>query len=191
MTDKLDNLSPEQIQSYCEQMMNESISLERLVNDLLDLAKLQSAGFTIVKEEISLNDVISDAVRGSRQIAKAHDITVKVTGMNKNFVFYGDYDRLKQMLMIILDNAIKFSHEGGTVTIKLSGKTLTIRDKGIGISEDDMPHIFEKFFKGTSERNKSGTGLGLAIAKQIAERHEIVLSVDSHVRNGTTFKFKL
>jgi signal transduction histidine kinase len=183
--------TPVQIDEYHRQMLNESVFLERLVNDLLDLAKLQNLDFEIKKEELIISDVISDVSRSIRQIAKNKGITVEVTNKNTDCVIFGDYDRIRQMLVIVLDNAVKFSHENGTVTITLKDKTLTIQDNGIGISEEFLPHIFDKFYKERSEKNKTGTGLGLVIAKQIAERHNIEIEVKSIEKSGTTFIFYL
>jgi signal transduction histidine kinase len=95
------------------------------------------------------------------------------------------------MLVIVLGNAIKFSHENGKITITLKDNTLSIQDYGIGISQEDLLHIFDKFYKERSEKNKSGTGLGLVIAKQIADRHNIKFEVKSIEKSGTTFIFHL
>jgi signal transduction histidine kinase len=97
------------------------------------------------------------------------------------------------MLIVILDNAIKFSPENKTVGITLSktesGTAVVIKDEGCGISPDDLPYIFERFYKRRSEENKTGTGLGLAIAKQIAERHIVTVEVKSTPEEGSEFTF--
>jgi signal transduction histidine kinase len=183
--------TPEQIDEYYRQMLKETVFLGRLVNDLLDLAKLQNLDFEIKKEEVIVSDVISDASRSLRQIAKERSVTVDVDVENYDCVIQGDYDRIRQMLINVLDNAIKFSHENGKVTITLKNKTLTVQDNGIGISPEDLLHIFDKFYKEPSEKNKTGTGLGLVIAKQIADRHNIEINVKSIVNSGTTFMFYL
>jgi signal transduction histidine kinase len=102
--------------------------------------------------------------------------------------FQGDYGRLRQMLVIFLDNAIKFSPRHGSVKIRLKDRVISIIDNGIGIEPQDLPYIFDRFYKSQSEQNKSGTGLGLAIARQIAQAHDIQISVDS--RPGQT-EFRL
>jgi signal transduction histidine kinase len=103
---------------------------------------------------------------------------------------HGDYSRLRQMIFIILDNAIKFSPVGGSVTVALKDRTLSVIDHGTGISEEDMLYIFDRFYKVRSEENKNGTGLGLAIAKQIALRHNIKISVSSEINKGSVFSFE-
>ena len=93
------------------------------------------------------------------------------------------------MFLIILDNAMKFSPHFGKVELVLSGNRVTISDQGPGIEPEDLPFIFERFYRVKSEENKTGTGLGLAIAKQIAERHNITIEVESEKEKGTKFHF--
>ena len=181
---------PEQIKNYNYQMLNESIFLQRLVNDLLDLSRLQNIDFKIEKQELNLLDVIDDIVRSTKNIAKLKNITIVQEQDNPVFIITGDYGRLRQMFLTILDNAIKFSPKEEIIKISLKDKIVSIKDNGIGISKDDLPYIFDRFYKIKSEENKNGTGLGLAIAKQIAERHNITLSVSSKENEFTEFRFK-
>jgi len=181
---------PEQIKAYYQQMLNESKFLQRLVNDLLDLSKLQNTDFIIEMQEINLCDVIYDVVRSARNIKKTKSVEIKYELDSEICTIIGDYGRIRQMLMIIVDNAIKFSMDHSVVEIILKGKEVYIKDYGIGIASEDLPYIFDRFYKVQSETNKEGTGLGLAIAKQISDRHNIVLSVNSIQNKGTEFKFK-
>ena len=106
------------------------------------------------------------------------------------FIISGDYGRLRQMFLIILDNALKFSPNNSQVKIILKKKQVSIIDKGPGISPEDLPYIFERFYKVKSVDNKEGTGLGLAISKEIANRHNIKLSVKSEENKETEFIFE-
>ena len=171
--------TPEKIEEYHRQMLSESIFLQRLINDLLDLSRLQNHNFQIEKTPLNLCDVVQDVVRSSQHIGKKKAVTVDVKTDVKLYPFKGDYGRLRQMLMIFLDNAIKFSPLGGTVEVSLAGNVLKVVDHGCGIADKDLPHVFERFYKTRVETNKSGTGLGLAIAKEIAERHDIKVSMIS------------
>ena len=182
---------PKQIDEYHLQMLNEAKFLQRLVGDLLDLSRLQNPDFAIEKQELNLNDVISDVVRSARQIAKNKNININIDLENPNLKISGDYGRLRQMFLIILDNAIKFSFENNKVDVLVKNDTIIIRDYGIGINEKDLPHIFDRFYKTHGERNKVGTGLGLAIAKQIAERHNIELIAQNNFDGGAKFIFKI
>lgn len=181
---------PELVKSYHRQMLNESMFLQRLVNDLLDLSRLQNADFKIEMQEISLCDVLSDVIRSAQHMAQIKSITIQQKHDTETCAVFGDYGRLRQMFLIILDNAIKFSSQGGVVTVSLKDKTVSICDNGIGISQEDLPYIFDRFYQVKSEENKNGTGLGLAIAKQIADRHNIHVSITSKITQGTEFKFQ-
>lgn len=172
-------------------MLNEAKFLQRLVGDLLDLSRLQNPDFAIEKQELNLNDVISDVVRSARQIAKNKNININIDLKNPNLKISGDYGRLRQMFLIILDNAIKFSFANNKVDVLAKNDTIIIRDYGIGINEKDLPHIFDRFYKTHGEHNKVGTGLGLAIAKQIAERHNIELIAQNNFDGGAKFIFKI
>ena len=171
--------TPEQIEEYHRQMLSESIFLQRLINDLLDLSRLQNHNFQIEKTQLNLCDVVQDVVRSSQHIGKRKAINVEIKSDVDIYPFNGDYGRLRQMLMIFLDNAIKFSPLGSTVEVLLTGNVLKVVDHGCGIPAKDLPHVFERFYKTRVETNKSGTGLGLAIAKEIAERHDIKVSMTS------------
>ena len=103
----------------------------------------------------------------------------------------GDAGRLNQMLMVFLDNAVKFSPENSTVEVKMANRRLTIADHGPGIKKEDLLHIFDRFYKTRGEQNKSGTGLGLAIAREIAERHVIAVSMQSEYGKGATAVLEL
>lgn len=182
---------PKQIDEYHLQMLNEAKFLQRLVGDLLDLSRLQNPDFAIEKQDLNLNDVISDVVRSARQIAKNKNVSINIDLKNPNLKISGDYGRLRQMFLIILDNAIKFSSENNKVDVLVQDDTIVIRDYGIGINEKDLPHIFDRFYKTHGEHNKVGTGLGLAIAKQIAERHNIELIAQNNFDGGAKFIFKI
>lgn len=180
---------PSKVAEYNLQMLNETKFLERLVGDLLDLSRLQSLDFFINKEEISIKDIIDDVTKSVSSIAKQKGISIVVDKRVDDCKIIGDYGRIRQMIMIILDNAIKFSPNNETVNIVLEKKNLYIQDKGFGISQEDLPNIFERFYKARSEQNKAGTGLGLAIAKKIAQRHHMELSAQSKIGEGATFSF--
>lgn len=180
---------PLKVENYHTQMLSETKFLERLVGDLLDLSRLQNVDFVIEKSEIYIYDLLSDLARTATQIAKQKNITIKLTKTANNFKFHGDYQRLKQMFIIVLNNAIKFSKENDTVEINFDNNCISVKDNGTGIKAEYLPHIFDRFYKARTENNKTGTGLGLAIAKQIADRHNITINVTSTENVGSTFEF--
>lgn len=174
---------------YHKQMLSESIYLQRLVNDLLDLSKLQNADFKMETELLNLQNVVEDAVHSIRHIANKKDIAVIFNSNVTEFPLNGDYGRLRQMFIIVLDNAVKFSKPNNSVKVDMSSDekqcVVSITNNGNGISEDDILHIFDRFYKINSEENKTGTGLGLAIAKEIADKHNIKISVSSIINEET------
>ncbi len=186
---------PRMVEEYHRQMLSESVYLERLVSDLLDLARLQNPDFAMEMSEVDLKAVAEDAVRSIRRVAEKKQMEVRFSCADQSVIVFGDYGRLRQMLLILLDNAVKFSPEGSAVHLDLEntadGMALCIRDEGCGIPADELPFIFERFYKQRSEENKSGTGLGLSIAKQIADRHGIAIEVKSQPGMGTEFIFLL
>ncbi len=105
------------------------------------------------------------------------------------FITNGDYGRLRQMFLTIIDNAIKFSYENKSIYITLKDNRIIIKDEGIGILKEDLPYIFDRYYSVKSDENKTGTGLGLTIAKQIALRHNIELFAESRLNEGTGFVF--
>ena len=176
----------EDVQEFHDQMYKESLFLQRLINDLLDLSRLQNTDFPIEKAPLNMVDVIHDAVRSSRQLGAEKRLQITSSVDEDCYMLNGDYGRLRQMLMVFLHNSIKFSPEGSELRLELEGNRLKIIDHGCGIKPEDVPHAFDRFYKARNEHNKSGSGLGLAIAKQIAQRHDMELELTSRVGEGTT-----
>lgn len=185
---------PEKIKEYHKEMLLESIHLERMVNDLLELSRLQNADYAIEKTSINLLDVLSDAVRSARHIAMQKQIEIDYVNNETVCIIDGDYGRLRQMFLTVLDNSIKFSNTGQQIKVEArqvdQEVVITVCDYGIGISTKDLPFIFDRFYKCSNEKNLTGTGLGLAIAKEIAKRHNIEISATSILNEKTIFTFK-
>ncbi|MBP3391740.1 MAG: HAMP domain-containing histidine kinase [Clostridia bacterium] len=181
---------PEMVEKYHGELLKESMYMQRLVNDLLDLSRLQNAGFSMNIQRFNLFDCVSDSVRSGRRVADNKRLAVDFEYDTIEQVYEGDYDRIRQMLLIVLDNAIKFTSDiKNSVRVTFKQGTVSITNVGPGISEKELPYVFERFYKSRSETNKNGTGLGLAIAKQIAIRHGIGISVRSIPGGETTFWF--
>lgn len=183
----------EMVDNYHQEMLSESIHLERMVNDLLELSRLQNPDYSIEKAAINLLSPVEDAVRTCRHMALSAGRTVKLEKNAEAFPYYGDYGRLRQMFLTVLDNAVKFSDWDEPIYVKVEVRAeqckTSITNRGQGITTEDLPHIFEEYYTRWGENNRSGTGLGLAIAKRIAERHKIAISVTSEPKGFTTFTF--
>lgn len=168
--------------------------MTRLVGDLLLLARADSGGLPLHWRAVELDNVLFEVYR---QVSLwDRGVTVVVTAVDQATV-HGDPDRLKQLLLNLIDNAIKYTPRGGKVELSLAKEggwtTITIADTGIGIPKEDLPHIFERFYRVDKARSRiqGGSGLGLSIAKWIADAHDAIIKVNSEVGKGTTFVVKL
>ncbi|MBI4336318.1 MAG: HAMP domain-containing histidine kinase [Chloroflexi bacterium] len=175
------------------QVRREVERLSRLVNDLLALARAD-AGQALVIRQVELDALLVDAHRQARSIAKG--VSVRLGHLEPALV-QGDEDRLKELLVILLDNALRYTPEGGSVTLSLNHEppwvTVCVEDTGIGIEQKDLPHIFDRFWRADRARSRDsgGTGLGLAIAKWIVEQHGGEVLVASGPGQGTRFSVRL
>jgi len=184
------------IRRYHLRMLAETRGLERLVGDLLDLSRLQSGKITINMEEIHLPTLLSDTVKSLQTLADKKEIKIQYHYEENLPTVLGDYDRLRQMFVIFLDNAVKYSpaktfvsvaiklHEANTISV-------TIQDQGQGIAPDQLPYVWDRFYKADTSRKGSGTGLGLAIAKHLIELHHGKVSVQSQLGKGTIIEIRL
>ena len=183
---------PNKVKEYHDKMLWECKYLGRLVSDLLDLSRLQNIDFDIEMQPVCMQQVLDDVLMSMAGLAKQKDVKLEFGTAQSDCKITGDYDRLRQMFIILIDNAIKFSPEGGTVLLSLSYEGdvmyITVTDQGPGVPEHDISHIFERFYKERSEHNKAGVGLGLAIAKEITERHGASLRVKNNLC-GAEFQF--
>ncbi len=179
----------EQTAEYHKRMLGETVLLQRLVNDLLDLARLQNADFPIERAPLSLYDPLGDALRAADQLARAKGVYIQRVLPEEPVRFEGDHGRLRQMFLTVLDNAVKFSPEGGEVRVTLAEGCVSICDDGPGIPKEELGAIFERFHKAHTEENRHGTGLGLPIAKQIALRHGMRIEVENGAAKGVCFRF--
>jgi len=182
----------ERRKQHYARMLSECQNMERLVGDLLLLSKMQNPDFLVEKEPVTLQQVFKDLKRTAMALAEEKQIEIVVSQPEKPCLMMGDYGRLRQMFLVILDNAVKFSKENSKVHITLecdSEIRVSIRDEGVGISEEELPNIFDKFYKSKLRQNAKGSGLGLAIAREICLKHDGKIKVDSEVGAGTTFRF--
>ena len=184
-----------QVDEYHEKILRECKSMERLVADLLTLSKMQNPNFKVEKEPVNLVHIFDELIRSASEICREKNIGIVLNRDKDVYMMMGDYDRLRQMFMVIFDNAVKFSGENSQIHVTLrSGEdsepmTVSIRDEGIGISKEELPFIFDKFYKSKLRMNAKGSGLGLAIAKNIALKHDGEIRVESEPGKGTDFIF--
>jgi signal transduction histidine kinase len=167
----------------------ESIRMSKIVDDLLLLAEVES-GQLAQKQEVSLGNILSEEVERARSLAGERKIIVK---RQEDLAVRGDAQRLKQLLSNLVDNAIKYTPDHGTIILSLfrddSWARMEVTDTGRGIAPEHLPHIFDRFYRvdKARPRGSGGTGLGLAIVKGIAEQHGGKITVTSQPGKGSTF----
>ena len=194
---KGEEITQEELQRYLEPVLSNTKKLNRMIDDLFDLSKLDAENVTPNLEHISLAELVQDLVQQFTPIADQKNIEIKtIYPENPHAQIYADIGLLDRALSNLIDNAIQHTPEGGTVTIKSiqNGKdiSLEISDSGTGIPESDIPHIFDRFYQVDKSRsNSSGAGLGLSIAQKILELHGAKITVQSLLNKGTTFKIMM
>ncbi len=178
-------------EAVIQDMIDETNRLIRLANDLLVLARAD-AGRPLRSEPVPLQPLVEDMCRQAKLLGPGRVIECD-NGLNVAVI--GDRDALKQVLLILLDNALKHAQPGGTITLATSIRegqvSVSIRDTGPGIAPDALPHIFERFYRSDASRTGAGAGLGLAIAKELIEAQRGAIRVESQVGQGSVFTVTL
>jgi signal transduction histidine kinase len=184
-------LPPEEMRRYLEVIRTEARRLAELLNDLLDIQRIEQGTIELRLEETDLNDLLAAQVMLYSAQSAHHKLHLDPA--EDALVVYGDRDRLAQVIGNLLSNAIKYSPEGGVVDVSASlvgdEAWIWVRDQGLGIPGDQQQRIFTKFFRGDAgrERGISGTGLGLVLARQIVEAHGGEIGFESEAGAGSTF----
>lgn len=161
-------------------------NMTQLSNYLLKLNRFQIGNNKLEFKNINLANIVKKVLEKNKDnILKSGS---KIEQLVEDCVVSGNEESLTELLNILVDNAIKYGDGKKIVVQTKRSKTVEIADNGLGISKDDLPHIFDRFYRGDKSRGKDGFGLGLSIAKQIADNHNAKIKVSSVINKGTTFK---
>jgi signal transduction histidine kinase len=172
-----------------EEIGREAEVLGRIVEDLLILARVESGVRAVAEEPVYLDDLVSDAASAAGVLAETRAVRLRVGEFDEARVT-GDAPLLRQLLLILMQNAVKYTAEGGEVTVDVHSRggspTVVVADTGIGIAPAELPHVFERFYRGEKARGiTEGAGLGLSIARRIVDQHNARISVESRPGHGT------
>ena len=182
-------------QRYYDIILREIMRLSRLINDQLELSRLQSGTLSIQKSRMALDDLVYDVCDRYTAIAEEHSLKLRIdTDFSRCPQVYANADRVEQMLIILLDNAIKYTEEGYVAVSAQWDEekvVMTVSDSGIGIDEADLPYVFDRFYKVDKAHSGKGSGLGLSIARELLKQMDEEIWVTSEKGRGTAFSFTI
>lgn len=194
---------PERVKDCLQKITVSSRHLLSLINDILDMSKIERSNITLNRMKISLSDLLEQlsAIIAPQAAASGLNLEIRTEGITHDY-FYGDSLRINQIFINILGNAMKFTPECGTVQFLVeevpsvkgglwARYRFSVSDTGIGMSEEFLGHIFEPFTRSSSAGNVEGTGLGLSITKGLVDLMEGEISVESQINKGSTFRVEL
>lgn len=197
-TAQTDGEDDKELRGECLNVISrESQRLERLVSEMLSVSEIEAGSMTIRKDDVRLDQLFKSLEQDYKQNAATKNIDLRFDLPPKLPAIQGDRDKLSIVVQNMLGNAIKYTPDGGdvTVSVDLSATELNIefRDTGIGISEEDQPHVFEKFYRANDPRlgDITGSGLGLALAYEIIRLHGGEMTVESVLNEGSLFRVTL
>jgi signal transduction histidine kinase len=184
---------------FTETIHREAVRLGQMINDFLDLARLESGRTYMAQEPVNMTKIVNETLTILQPQATERQISIVLQVPETLPTLIGDPVRLKQVMVNLVSNAVKYNREGGRVDIEVQIRedelNVAVKDTGRGIAEEDLPHIFEKFYRvddsEQQEPQAKGTGLGLSIAKHIVEVHGGTISVQSVQGQGSAFAFAL
>lgn len=180
---------PPKYQEYAELIREGGRNLELVVDDVLDLSRIDAGRYDILPEPVSLTDLAEDAVRFMSDLASRRKISLEVDGADDAEAF-ADTRAVRQIALNLISNALKFTPEGGTVRVSTTevegGAVLAVSDTGVGISPEELTRLSRAFEQGEAGRKQKGAGLGLSVVRAFAELHGGRLDIDSREGGGTT-----
>ena len=184
----------EKQENYLRIIVDEIERLEYVVAEFLDFSQLEQGGHRLKRSSFDIREIIEKQIEGLRVVAERKKIELDSEHPEKPIsMAYGDRLKIETVVANLLDNAVKYTNEGGSVKVRLSENDKTIlvevTDTGIGIKEEELLHVFDIFYR--ADRTIEGTGLGLAVARRIISDHGGVFSVRSTYGKGSTFWFTL
>lgn len=188
-----ENIDRELLQDGLEIIENECDRLTEMVEELLDFSRFSSGKVEFKYTKFSVNRFLHDILRQLEPRASRENKTLKLEILSQNVELYADINRLKQVFINLLDNAFNFTNVGDVISVKFyknnNNAVFEVEDTGLGISKEDLPHVFEKFYKGKGSRSKNG--IGLSVCREIINRMNGDIKIESELNKGTKVIVKI
>jgi signal transduction histidine kinase len=185
---------PETHQAALADCIEESESVLTMLNSLMDIAEAETGAMTLQLEAVSLNKVLEEAVELYREVAEDKGLRLE-TGHGPDLRVMADRSRLRQVIANLLDNAIKYTPCRGRVELRVCQRAqqavLVVQDTGVGIALADLPHIWDRLYRGDRSRTERGLGLGLSLVKAVVTAHQGAVEVSSTPDGGSVFTVSL
>jgi heavy metal sensor kinase len=201
--------TPQDYEQILRSNLEEINRMSKIVDNLLLLARTETGDIRLFKEEVNLSQIVSDVVTHLTKLARSKDLQIAAPNHQEDILLYGDGLRIRQMLFNLVENSIKYTEPGGSISVSLKknaldslpgreqesydGVQIVVSDTGIGIAKEDQEKIFSRFFRVDKARSREqgGSGLGLSICKWIVEAHQGQITVESELGKGSRFIVKL
>ncbi len=188
-------------QTFIEKALRSNTRISAMLNELFELARLEHGQINIHPETLRISDLLSDTYASLSTMAQSKGVTLKIAITQQNITVYADVERLDRILQNLIVNAIHYTPRNGSVTVGVTQTTknseqwvtINITDTGLGISAEELPYIFEPYFRANNGEKifREGQGLGLAITQRLLKLHNSTIEVNSELHKGTTFSFTL
>ena len=183
---------------FLRTMAAQADRMTQLIDDLMSLNRIEMRAHLSPRDTVDLTELLAQAVQSLEPLAESNEIALSLPTFSAPVLIRGDRDELHQVFMNLIQNGIRYGHEGGGVSVSVKQVTSTVegpriaiavKDTGIGISQDHLPRLTERFYRvsASASRAKGGTGLGLAIVKHIVSRHRGELRIESELGKGSVF----
>jgi two-component system, OmpR family, heavy metal sensor histidine kinase CusS len=183
---------PEVYRTALQEIASESERMTQLIEDLLALARSDAGVVDMPRAAVDVREVLAEVREGMANLADAAGIRVTTALGDRTAIISANRQALRRLFMVLLDNALKYSHAGGDVILSVTRKegliSASVEDFGKGIGDADLPHIFKRFYQADQSRSVGGHGLGLSLAQSIAQAHDVEIDVRSTLGKGTTFR---
>ena len=191
---EIESLSRAELENRIDKALRTCDGIQKLLEELFELSKMSTPGFELKKETFRLDELIEGVFEQLSETAKSNEVSLRLEAEEELPLASADQELISRTLWNLMDNGIRYSEKGGEVVLSVRGTNelaVEVSDMGVGIPKDELPLIFERFYRASTGKDQAGTGLGLPISYRIIELHGSELVVESIEGQGTTFRFSI